>query len=189
MRRHALLYFALGVTTVVSIGAVSLSENGITFSDGSVQTTAAPTDARPAFYLTTDTFTGDLPTAVGVCDDGFHFASMWEILDVSSLRYDATRGLITADSGSGPPVSHWGWVRTGGGVSHADSRGEANCGVSQPWDSSSSEDSGTVVSLPSAAAHPWSDPPTRISPWIASTATCNMSINVWCVEDAPGAGG
>ena len=54
MKRNGLLYFALGVATVISLGAVtnqivpltatgiSLSDTGVTFSDGTVQTTASP---------------------------------------------------------------------------------------------------------------------------------------------------
>jgi hypothetical protein len=45
-------------------------------------------------------------------------ASIFEILDTTSLRYDTTLGFQTADSGSGPPsgdngLLHAGWVRTG----------------------------------------------------------------------------
>lgn len=42
MTDNRLLYYALGVLTVVSIGAVSIGDDGVVFPDGSVQTTAAP---------------------------------------------------------------------------------------------------------------------------------------------------
>jgi hypothetical protein len=108
---------------------------------------------------------------------------------VSTLRWDATRGGFSADSGAGPFVGHWGWVRTGWGTSAASTVGEGNCGVSQPWDSNSSGDYGTVIQLPDAGAVSWDAPPTRISPWIAGTISCDVSFSVWCVEDSPGAGG
>ena len=128
------LYFALGVTTVISIGSVTnqlgplappgvaLSDIGITFPDGSVQTSAAPRDPRRAFYLTGTRHTGDEAdgtdgNGAGVCANGYHFASMFEILDVSNLRYDVDRGFLQADSGQGPPSNWSGWIRTGFGPS------------------------------------------------------------------------
>ncbi len=189
MKRHALLYFVLGVVTVVSLGAVSLSGDGITFPDGSTQTTAAPGDSRRAFYLTQATFTGDQVTGAGVCADGFHFASMWEIVDVSNLKWDVTRGSFTGDSGEGPIVSWWGWVRTGGGPDTGTTTGSANCGAVFAWDSSSASDWGTAVQLPSATLVAWHDPATRISPWSGTTFQCSVALGVWCVEDSPGSGG
>ena len=41
MREINILYFALGVLVVTSIGAVSLHDNGIEFPDGSFQDTAS----------------------------------------------------------------------------------------------------------------------------------------------------
>ncbi|MCP4200619.1 MAG: hypothetical protein GY769_01635 [bacterium] len=41
MRETRILYFALGVVLVVSVGAVSLHDNGVEFPDGSFQETAA----------------------------------------------------------------------------------------------------------------------------------------------------
>ena len=84
------LYFALGVTTVISLGGVVnqvssaardsgviLGNDGIRFPDGSLQTTAASPDSRRAFYLTSSTHQGNAP--LNACAPGFHFASMWEI--------------------------------------------------------------------------------------------------------------
>lgn len=62
MKQSGLLYFALGVTTVVSIGAVTnqlvpaapigvaLSDAGITFPDGTLQTTAAAGNPDPPCF-------------------------------------------------------------------------------------------------------------------------------------------
>lgn len=129
MKRYALLFFSLGVATVVRLGAVSLSDDGITFPDGTKQNTSAPSDSRCAFYLTQVTFTGDQVTGTGVCADGFHFASMWEIVDVSNLKWDVTRGSFTGDSGEGPIVGWWGCVWTGGGPDTSDTIGSTNCGA------------------------------------------------------------
>ena len=188
MKRHAWPFFVLGVATVVSLGAVSVSDDGITFPDGTKQNTAAPGDSRRAFYLTQATFTGDQAAGTGVCADGFHFASMWEIVDVSSLKWDITRGSFTADSGEGPIVGWWGWIRTGGAADNGTTVGVANCGVVFPWDSSSSEHSGTAVQLPHPSFIAWGDPATRISPWSGTASECSMALGVWCVEDSPGSG-
>jgi hypothetical protein len=48
MKENRILYFALGVLTVVSIGAVSLHNEGIEFPDGSFQATAATLTAATA---------------------------------------------------------------------------------------------------------------------------------------------
>ena len=63
------------------------------------------------FYLTQNTFTGS--QALTACADRYHMASLWEIFEVSTLRYDSENGLTLDDSGSGPPVAA-GWARTGG---------------------------------------------------------------------------
>jgi hypothetical protein len=189
MPQHPLACFALGVLTVVSLGAVSLSNEGVIFPDGTVQTTAAPSDFRRAFYLTMDQFTGDQADGAGVCADGFHFASVWEILDVSSLRWDTARGPSNLDSGEGPPVDWYGWVRTGDGYPDVvtSGTGKANCFMSVPWDTDSPSFDGTWIALPAADDLAWSATPTRISPWVAGVAPCDEQLGVWCVEDSPGA--
>ena len=48
MRERRILYFALGLLVVVSVGAVSLHDNGIEFPDGSFQITAATLGAATA---------------------------------------------------------------------------------------------------------------------------------------------
>ena len=66
------------------------------------------------YYLTKDLYEGDEPTGTdgngaGVCAAGYHFASLWEILDTSNLKYNADLGLTADDSGqaaepSAPPA-------------------------------------------------------------------------------------
>jgi hypothetical protein len=74
---------------------------------------AIDADAKKArkFYLTKTEFTGSQPLTA--CAKKFHMASMWEIFDVSTLRYDTENGFTLDDSGSGPPTNFFGWVRTG----------------------------------------------------------------------------
>jgi hypothetical protein len=133
------------------------------------------------FYLTQGTFTGS--QALTACADGYHMASLWEILDVTSLRYDTTLGLIAGDSGFGPPDGGPpGWIRTGsfstGTVMIA---GTANC---LAWTSSNNSDVGTRVFL----VNTWDFGPgsTLTDPWQASTDFCDSNNPVWCVQDFKG---
>ena len=206
------LYFALGVTTVISVGAVtnqlvplapatglSLSDSAIMFPDGTVQTTAAPRDPRRAFYLTTTGFNGDQADGTGVCDAGFHFASLFEILDVSSLRYDTGRGKSRSDSGQGPPSSSFGWIRTGnlsdGQQPNWNSLGDGGIRNCATWTTSSDSSDGTTVGLnwcwqeeADCVPSGWSE--SNVAQWWrAGEATCDTTYAVWCVEDSPGSGG
>jgi hypothetical protein len=57
----------------------------------------------------------------GVCASGYHFASLWEIVDPSNLAYNAALSFawtdqtppLVSDTGQGPPAARQGWVRTG----------------------------------------------------------------------------
>jgi hypothetical protein len=53
------------------------------------------------FYLAQGGFTGS--QALTACAVGYHMASLWEIFEVSTPRYDTTLGATTDDSGFGPP--------------------------------------------------------------------------------------
>jgi hypothetical protein len=106
---------------------------------------------RRRFYLTLGTFNGAQADEPGTCAPGFHFASLWEILDPSQLKYDTALGLTNSDSGSGPPDSR-GWIRSGGSG--------PNC---SNWTSSTFGTAGGVVGLPSQ--FDWLDPGELISPW------------------------
>ena len=136
-------------------------------------TRCAPTERR--FYLTFAFPNGAGANAPGVCAPGFHFASMWEIHDVSNLAYDTSLGQTHTDSGSGP-ISTRGWIRTGGTSSPSSTVGRGNCSV---WTSSATADFGTVVSLDS----PWSAAAPAAAPWEVATDVCSNVYSVWCVED------
>jgi hypothetical protein len=114
------------------------------------------------------------------CSAGFHTASLWEILDPSSLRYETALGFTTADSGAGPPTNVNGAVRTGGPANSASlSPGTANCAA---WTVELPSANGTFAKLTkdwgtSGSANKPLDPP-----WRLTTAVCSSS-RVWCVED------
>jgi hypothetical protein len=135
---------------------------------------AAAADSRRWFYLTPDAYNG--ANALTACDAEFHMASVYEILDLSNLRYDMGRGFTKSDSGWGPPQYAVGWVRTGDEAYVGDQVGYSNC---DSWTSSSGSHLGTEVFL----HDDWNDPATWISPWQGFTSTCSLPARVWCIQD------
>ena len=193
MKESRLIYFVLGVTTVVSLGAVTnqlaglggaglaLSDTGITFPDGTVQTTAASIDSRRSFYLRSSGLDG-LLAPLG-CASGYHMASLWEIFDVSNLRYATEQPFAerTDDSGEGPPAGPQsrGWIRTGEDEWDTSTTGVASC---MAYTSNLQQHQGTVVHL----ANLWDkslDAGGYILPWQGDVEPCNETWLVWCVED------
>jgi hypothetical protein len=132
-------------------------------------------DARHSFYLTKTTHTG--AQALAACAEGYHMASLWEILDPSNLRYDTEHGVVDDDSGFGPPSSTGGWVRTGYRSHPSHDIGRANCSA---WTSASSGDAGSAVGLDPSWDSTFVTP---IGPWAALSLSCNVPIKVWCVQD------
>jgi hypothetical protein len=130
------------------------------------------------FYLTTQNYSPS--AALTVCATGYHMASLWEILDVSSMTYDYDHpaAYTKADSGYGPPSYWYGWVRTGGDSSGSSTTGTGNC---LTWTSTSGTDYGVAVRL----SNTWETAPGDILAWDATPFTCNMSGPVWCVGDFP----
>ena len=129
------------------------------------------------FYLTQSTFAGN--QVLTACEDGYHMASLWEILVMSNLIYNSELGLIHDDSGSGPPGNVAGWIRTGGlRESQAGFPGFNNCNA---WTTDNESDFGTIVFLDLI----WGiqQRTTNISPWETENAFCNVPMSVWCVED------
>jgi hypothetical protein len=152
-----------------------------TGTPASAQKSATSKDARRAFYLTrTRPSGGEAPTA---CAAGYHMASMWEILDPSNLRYDTALGRGRVDSGSGPPVGEYGFVRTGGynigGNIYSDDL-VSNC---QGWTSNDYTDHGVIVGL----SWSWTDASNsiRLGPWRPLLNGCHNpnDAGVWCVQD------
>jgi len=126
---------------------------------------------RRRFYLTQGTSAAiDAPDA---CNSGFHMASLWEIFDMSQLKYDTVLGSSTGDSGQGPTTES-GWIRTGNASGTAGSGGIANCSGY-----TSETGNGTAAQLLPG----WSTAANSVSPWFAGAIACTTSLKVWCVED------
>lgn len=124
------------------------------------------------YYLSLSDVTG--AQAASSCVSGFHMASIYEIWDVSSLRYDTQLGRVQDDSGEGPPgddlitVFGIGWVRTGRVSSGSTVEGIGNCSV---WTSNAGN--GFVAYLVGVDDQLWQ----------SSTAACTADLPVWCIED------
>jgi hypothetical protein len=121
------------------------------------------------FLVTIDSVMGD--EALGACPSGFHFASLWEIMDYSNLAYDTVLGRVNDDSGSGPAANQFGWVRSG-----IEDSSDYNCGT---W-------SGTGDGLEAYLVRPENldDAGTKVPFWRFETSACTLvSRPVWCVED------
>jgi hypothetical protein len=134
------------------------------------------------YYLTTEIMQGDEPdgtdgNGAGVCASGYHFASMWEILDPSNLKYNTVLGHTKADSGQGPPSYVQGWVRTGNVSSTSDPVGMGNCAN---WTSNQPTEKGPHLLL-----DPSWDTAGNFPGWVVEhpLSGCASNAHAWCVED------
>jgi hypothetical protein len=125
------------------------------------------------FYLSMDPVTGS--QAPFACNQKFHMASIWEILDVSNLQYDTKNGIVLDDSGSGPPTTVPGWIRTGfaNNIS-SNTPGVANCNAY-----TTDNGNGTRIFLPADL----NSASNVSSPWKANIASCGNQVPVWCVQN------
>jgi len=136
-----------------------------------------PAAIKRGFYLTNASY---YPSqALTACAKGYHMASMFELLDVSTLNYHYKHphALVYGDCGYGPPSAISGWVRTGFFTSNSQVAGAGNCKV---WTSDALGDYGTIVNL----RYDWTVPSTGIGPWEALSSTCNGGLPVWCVSNS-----
>jgi hypothetical protein len=119
--RHGAMPPAVLALVLLSVGlvAAAILNPALAAAPSSPSAASAATWARQ-FYLTTGTSNG--AQALTACAEGYHFASVWEIADPSSLKYNTSLGRLSADSGAGPPTgipglgvtfTVRGWVRTG----------------------------------------------------------------------------
>ncbi len=147
---------------------------------------AASTGMRQ-YYLTTSVYEGDAPTGsdgngAGVCAAGYHFASMWELLNPSNLRYNTSLGYTTDDSGQGPPSNVRGWVRTGN-VSNSTNGtvGTDNC---DNWTTNDPGGSGGQKGPQAKFNSNW-DTAGTFPGWVVAhnISGCGNLVSVWCVED------
>lgn len=126
------------------------------------------------YYLTKGTYGG--ANASTACANGYHFASLWEILDPSNLKYNTALGQTLSDSGYGPPA-YRGWVRTGYNSDNGSTVGQANC---NGW--STTTGNGTTVGLPNTWDAGWED----MHVWNVVIFGCSGVTRVWCVADEAG---
>jgi hypothetical protein len=172
---------ALVLLPVVLLAASTLSRAQAT-APNSASSASAMFGVRQ-FYLTTATHNGT--QALTACAEGYHFASIWEIADPSSLNYNTNLGWTGADSGGGPPtqltrpgysIPAHGWVRTGYSSSTSATAGQGNCDA---WSSDDDAHWGTVANLPSD----WTAGTQDVGIWNAEVRTRNRYVPVWCVQD------
>jgi hypothetical protein len=128
---------------------------------------------RRRFYLTTGSVQGD--AALAACAAGFHMASLWEVVDPSSLAYDGELGHPSGDRGQGAPTSTLGWIRTGNVSTDAGDAGVANCNA---WTTTSGSGTSAAPELN------WGDAVgSDVPPWSVNANGCGSNFRVWCVED------
>lgn len=185
-RSSPVALLALTLLMVISLSYLAWSQQEAAASDPhaplvSVQggPLAASTGLRQ-YYLTKNTYTG--VNASTACDTGYHFASLWEILDPSSLKYNTDKGFTTDDSGHGPPTTGVAnaWVRTGydSNASDTDPTGQVNCDA---WTSESLSDWGTYVRL----SDDWENSFTQnVHVWNTTQGVCANTLHVWCIADS-----
>jgi len=127
---------------------------------------------------------GYTPTgALQACAAGYHFASLWELVDTSNLQYafdhpDAY--LSESDQGWGPPsgtggAGRPGWVRTGYAANVSSTPGQANCNA---WTSTNAAHFGTIAGV----SYNWGTTE-DIGVWYTDVRVCSFIYSVWCVED------
>jgi hypothetical protein len=163
---------------------------GIRTEVNQIQTTMTANSTWPRKYFITDTeYYPTTISAANACGTGYHFASLYEILEPSGLLYDTKNTLAfyhpaDYDQGFGPPTFIPGWVRTGF-ASSADNEapGQSNC---NKWTTNNLEAFGTAVCLNGAWTNLYSSsddysPITRW--WLPMAIQCNQKIRVWCVSD------
>jgi hypothetical protein len=178
-RRSGLVgLLALALLVAALLGYLAWGRDEVVAS--SPQAPVAASAGLRGYYLTQSTYNGAEAAGTdgngaGVCADGYHFASLWEILDPSHLKYNTDLGRTQADSGQGPPSFSGGWVRTGYDRNTDSTPGQGNCNV---WTSNDSGHMGTYAYLP----RDWAAGQ-DIHVWEVNAPPCNLSGPVWCVAD------
>jgi hypothetical protein len=127
------------------------------------------------YYLTTTIHDGN--EVLAACERGYRMASLWEIHDPTTLRYNNVLGFNRSDSGGGPPSGSFGWIRTGWDSEQEGFTGSNNCNA---YTSDSPFGEGTEVALERV----WAVAEGRvISPWSTTGGLCSEPSRVWCVQD------
>lgn len=162
------------VNLLILAGVIAILPLGVVHGQGNSGGNS-PARGPSRYYLTTTLHDGN--EALTACAAGYHMASLWEIHDPTSLRYETALGFTRGDSGAGPPTRTFGWVRTGGDADESGLPGTSNCNA---WTSENPFGEGTAVALPRI----WrlTDGPV-ISPWTSVGELCVEPLRVWCVQD------
>jgi hypothetical protein len=176
---------------VVCVGYLALGQKEVSAGPAvpeASEASMASSSGLRKFYRTMNSYT---PTrASTACASGYHFASIWELLDPSNLEYagehpDAWVG-IGWDMGEGPftgsgtgafAAGKHGWIRTGYDADATSGvPGQANC---NNWVTSQDpNDYGTTAGL----SWKWGVAE-DFSVWDLGTSECKYATGVWCVED------
>ena len=139
------------------------------------------------YYLTIGETNGGGPKFM--CASGYHFASVFELMEVSQLEYNGSEGRNLDDAGEGPPSGNLlsgplrssGWVRTGSAAAVAISTDAApNC---NDWVSVAKAEIGAVAYLPRPGPATLSSAYVAEAPFIVSGLNCANLRPVWCIED------
>jgi len=171
-RDNVFMTTGLGGTGAAAIEGPVRATGGNSCSDGSCSARGTR-----RFYQTKGSVSG--AQTLTACAPGFHFASLWEIYDVSTLEYDERLGYSHPGAGRGPSSVAEAWVRTGfSQVWLGDDRFEPNC---NSWSSDSPDEFGAAVKLETDWREGTVQSP--IAPWRPYRMNCVKSFRVWCVED------
>ena len=103
------LLFILMAVLAMMTTAFILNHVRVVASASSTETTS-PLSMRQYYLSKASVHSYEAP---GVCASGYHFASLWEIMDPSGLKYNSTLGLTSYDSGEGPPTAYHGFTLCG----------------------------------------------------------------------------
>jgi len=161
------------LVVVAAIVAVALLIRGPAPASAAGEAVSAATDNMRRYYLGSSVHAS---SAIDGCDPGYHFASLWEILDPSNLAFEAAlSGATRTDVGDGPPTELVGWVRTGYSSNTGPVAGQANCSA---WASDSGGEWGTTAQLPAD----WLTGG-ELHVWDVGTRDCSLVAYIWCVED------
>jgi hypothetical protein len=169
-----------GLAVVLVVGLLALTLMGyLAFGHkdaaaSSPQVSTVSSTGMRQYYLSTNQGYG--ADADNHCEAGYHFASLWEIMDPSNLQYNNSLGQTRTDSGEGPPSNLGGWIRTGYLSSTFNTPGYGNC---LNWNSVENTYYGTYANLP----HDWSTGG-DMGIWKLAAGSCGTTnLPSWCVEN------
>jgi len=179
LSRRLLIGLIAAIILVAALGYLALERR--TALAGPALAPQAGSSGLRQYYLTKNWYYPN--QAIQACATGYHFASLWELMDTSNLQYafdhpDAY--MVVGDQGWGPPAGvgglGWkGWVRTGYSADVSGVAGQSNCNA---WTSTDAAHFGTIAGV----SFDWGVTE-DIGVWDVGVYLCNYHELVWCVED------